>query len=64
MAEIVFKIVAVLLVLGGVVGTAFIVMASAMGSATNYTEAEKAIRWALVPAAVFALGIYLCFKAF
>lgn len=64
MAEIVFKIVAVLLVLGGGAGTAFIVMASAMGSVTNYAEAEKTIRWALVPAAVFVLGIYLAFKAF
>ena len=64
MADLVFKIVAVLLTLGGVLGAALIVFASAMGSVTNQSMGEEMIRWALVPAAVAAFGVYLCFKAF
>ena len=64
MADIVFKIVAVLLTLGGLVTTALIVFASLIGGVTNRSAAEETIRWALLPAAFAALGVFLCFKAF
>lgn len=64
MADIVFKVVAILVMAGGFITAALIVFASAMGSATNMTEAEKTIRWSLLPAAIGLFGIFLVIKAF
>ncbi len=64
MADIVFKIVAVLTTLGGFASAALMFMAIAMGSVTNHAEAERALPWVLVPVAVGAVGVFLCFKAF
>ncbi len=64
MADIVFKIVAVLMALGGFASAALMFMAIAMGGVTNRTEAERSLPWLLVPLGVGAVGIFLCFKAF
>jgi len=62
MADVVFAILAALLLTGGLIGAAIVWIAAAMIGATNTKEAEKLFRWILVPLAVAGLGVYFGFN--
>lgn len=64
MADIVFKIVAVLTTLIGVSGVLLTLFAAALGAVTNYDAAKEAARFAMVPAIIAAVGVFLIVKAF
>lgn len=64
MADIIFKIVAVLTTLGGFAAALLMFVAIMMGGVTNRAEAERTLPWVLLPVAVGIVGIWLCVKAF
>lgn len=64
MADVVFKIVAVLMLAVGIMTTVLMWLAAAMGAATNYAKAERTMRKIWIPIVVMFIGLLLCVEAF